>query len=347
MRRNLHRPLIVGVGAVLLAATACTTSSETTPATASTTTAVTTPPGPGSPIDDGLVVPEGAEMVGSLFAMATYTETGERAASPGAWLAHLVVDGDGFAVYDDLAAQIRDLDPSAAMPGTADSCIWSLEETSVVDDPHDLLVRDPTPEGIRGVRCEGRASDEAGRSYELSLVAGFDQPAVVEVSATPVPAGPSEPDSYAKRIVAEGSGADAAGLEVLSDAAVAVDAWADAELDIATMPEPPSAGPFGIAANCTTSGQFTVPDDAQVLIDLYGDDLTSLLAVDDAEATMADLLSQTGQDQASLQSGISTVPLADGRAFLVLDTQVLAGGGSCTVTSSPDGHSIRIDRFPD
>ncbi|MCB0963639.1 MAG: hypothetical protein KDA98_10120 [Acidimicrobiales bacterium] len=347
------RPVLVAIWfiAVLAGATACTTSDGDAAQDTSTTTEASGPRSdPGTEIADGLIVPEGTTMAGSLFAPSAYSATGERVAPPDAWIAHLVVDGDGFAAYDDLAGQIRDLDPPAPVPGTADSCIWSLDEasSSSIDGPQDLLVRDRLHDGISGVRCESQASDGSGHRYGLSLVAGGDQAAVLEVTVTPAPEGPGEPDSYAQRILAEGQAGDPAPLETPGEAAVPAGAWADAGLDATAPPDPPASGPFGIPANCTASGQFTVPDGAEVLVDLFGDHLASLLAVDDVDAAMADLLDQThGPDDPSVRSSLTTVTLDGGGSIEVLTSQVMAGGGSCTATSSPDGRAIRIDRYPD
>lgn len=119
---------------------------------------------PGSPIVEGLVVPDGAHLAGEVFREPFWGSSGGGAIPfpPEAevWTAYLVVDDDPFAVFDDVAAQLR-AGPAPQMPGAADGCLWIAPwpestaprgESAVATDP----TTDPSPVEVPDERAEVR-----------------------------------------------------------------------------------------------------------------------------------------------------------------------------------------------
>jgi hypothetical protein len=198
------------------------------------------------------------------------------------------------------------------------------------------------------VTCTAWASGGEGRRYSLSLWAYDGVPVVLELSSSIVPPGEGATDSYAKQILKAGQSGDARPLTELGPSTAPSGAWDLLDLRQVEPPTTTVGEPFGPAANCTATGaSFVLPEDAEVLIENYGDDLTSLLAVDDASAAMTSLRAQVGEDDPGVRAGLATIETEDGGIVLRYDTAVMAGGGACSITSSPDGRTLRIDRYPD
>ena len=104
--------------------------------------------------------------------------------------------------------------------------------------------------------------------------------------------------------------------------------------------------PFGSEINCLARGydRLVVPPSARVLAlgDRLGSgDYVAVLAVDDAEAALRDLA-----DQMEGEPPRDVDAVGGGRIWR-LDNSVEAGGGSCAVTASPDGHALLVEPHSD
>lgn len=327
---------------------------STTTVESTTTTAVVALRPPGTEIAPGLVVPDGAQLAGAAFVRSAEEQQGGQAG----WDAHLVIDGDPFAVWDDLAGQLRALDPAAGFSGSADGCAWRFEE-QIVDggsvvtlDGSDVegAPADPTvvtaeaPGGsLLGVECSAGATMDVGDGFQtffLSLDAGSDRPTSATLTA----------------IAERGSpGARSWGIRTGDGPAPApspdpVPAGAADHLP-ASPPTPvvEEGDPFGSDVNCFSGTGYTrtlLPAGATWVADIgFGN--VSVLAVDDPRAAIEALQAQFEAGGPDESSGIRTVELADGTSILTYSHGVSAGGGGCTVRSSPDGRFVQVSRYAD
>jgi hypothetical protein len=76
---------------------------------------------------------------------------------------------------------------------------------------------------------------------------------------------------------------------------------------------------------------------------------TSVLAVDDLEAVVADLLAQLegGAPAAEQDSQRQDLTLQTGETIVSISHEVAGGGGMCDLISSPDGAFLRIGHHSD
>lgn len=146
----------------------------------------------GTTIADGLVVPGGARLAGAVFRRPSETEGLDD------WSAYLVIDGDPFAVWDDLAGQVRDGTQPVALSGSADACTWMIAE----DDLPSIDIEDE-PGGV------GSAIDE-------STAGSAPETAPPTTTALPQP-----PDPYlaAVTVTADEPAFDVDGVECFAAAA--------------------------------------------------------------------------------------------------------------------------------
>lgn len=329
-----------------------------------TTSAVAGLQAPGAEIGGGLVVPEGAQLAGAAFPWAD-----EQLDASGSD-AHLVIDGDPFAVWDALAAQLRELHPDAPFPGSADSCAWRWEErvedggrvvTLDGTDEDDQLseqerldrqrvTADAPPGTLAGVECYASASyaTEAGLERTgLQLAAGADRHASLAIDVM-ADAYDTEPGTTAQ-LASVAAQLSPTG-EVPPPSLEAVPAGA-ADHVPASLPSGPvgEGDPFGSEVNCFSGSGYTrtlLPAGATWVADLgYGD--VSVLAVDDPRAVIEALQGQFESGGPDESSGIRTVELDDGASILTYAHSVSAGGGGCSVRSSPDGRYLRVERNAD
>jgi len=364
----------------------------------------------GTELGDGLVVPEDARLAGAVFRRSGYdpealepahpvppptvpagggslpstTTDGpaptqpplERDPGSEEWTALLVVEGDPFAAFDDLAAQVREIGP--ALPGTADACLWQ-----VVQEPATELAAQPSPVGagppalpIDHLRCEAAASDGT-RDITVSLRYGGEHPGTLHVDRVADTDG--EPSSYAEGtftapvadapsdllppepVVPEGEPTDGTTtstthqppdvLPVPGPEPVGDDVRALLP-DPAPAPTPEAGERFGGTGNCLATGydQMVLPAGARLVATEGGPDGPSVLATDDVEATMDPLLASgaDGPDAESFDpSPREHIPLADGSTVSYQSFSISAGGGACDLLASPDGADVLITLYSD
>jgi hypothetical protein len=336
--------------------------------------------GPGTEIADGLVVPDGAALAGTTFRWRDrYDRGGEPAIDEHeSWTALLLVEDDPFAVFDDLAAQVRELGPE--MPGTAAACLWTAPaEGDDLDRQERPVDWGPPPFDVEGLICEASAGDPK-QSVSLDLVWGPGSSGVVRIGGSGPGMGthgaanwpPDDWESNEEAIVpgaGSGSGVDCEALASTEPCEPAeptapttmqprdtlpvltADPVPDEARDL--LPAPAAAmtvspgEPFGGTGNCFLEGyrQFDLPPGAVLVATEGGSDGTSVLAVDDAAAVMAALAAQSDPSGADVVEG--TVPLLDGTEVARTGISISAGGGGCDLTASPDGQYLLITMHSD
>lgn len=321
----------------------------------------------GTELDDGLVVPEGARLAGTVFRRPTPglvpagppptvdpsepvpetitpPELGTTTAPPTtapttastppfvdtareAWEALLVVDGDPFAVWDDLAAQVRRLGPE--VDGSAAACRWWVGPSGAV-----APVADGPPDGeVDHLTCETGASG-GERHVHLSLGWGGTHPGTIEITVRPHDGPPS---------TLPGAGVD--------PTATVDDATRDLLPEPGPTEDPQPGDLFGGWGNCMTGeSRLVLPEDAALVATSGGGDGASVLAVDDVQAAMEALLttSADGPDASSFVAGeVAEQPLAGGGTVLAVGFSVSAGGGACDLLGSPDGRHLLVTMHSD
>lgn len=368
----------IGLAALVLASGGCGSAGSDG---SSTTHAKGGEPGavgfadPGSEIADGLVVPEGARMAGTVFARPGATDGVDD------WSAYLVVDGDPFAVWDDLAAQLRNGGTATEMAGSADACTWMLADDAVIPgegaplepmpvqtdpgapvtttepppavDPYlaaiTITAAAPTTE-IDGVECSAAATTTAAdggaaKRTTMLLRAGARWPATVTIESSggdQVSSPPTAARTSLERQARQGGGPDLVpGPDPVPEGAAAhVPEWAE-------QPAPEAGGRFGTEVNCFVGKgyeQLVLPPGASFVAGSFDEGSVSILQVDDVEAAVADIQEQTAGDGTS-EDGAGTVeslPLADGGEVTDFSFGISAGGGGCGATSSADGRFLLV-----
>jgi hypothetical protein len=311
---------------------------------------------PGSEIVGGLVVPEGASLAGAVF---PWQDEGLDLAGG---IAHLSIEGDPFAVWDDLAGQLRELHPEAPMAGTADSCVWQyqyenrggllveLDGNDGSDTPEEArsrrVITAEAPEGtLRGIDCWAGASysvDGAAERTTLTMSAGSDWRPTLTIDVQRE-AGPGEVRTSAQ-LASEGPGAR-------TPTPVPVPEGAADHIPPTTEPAIVAEGePFGGEVNCFSGQGYarTVLPAGATAVEAGADKgQVSVLAVDDARAVIEDLQAQFEGGMPDETAGIEVVDLGDGSTISSYSHGVSAGGGACSVRSSPDGRYLRIERSAD
>lgn len=367
--------------------------------------------GPRSPIADGLVVPTGAKLAGEAFREVprdlSDEESGLTAPAPGTsvddlpWEALLVIDGDPFAVFDDLAGQIRGDAIGLPMPGTADSCIWVVadpgpsdpgegpvagmgEPVEVTPEPTsaggaapsggptegfqsdgqgeiemaelraEIVAESPPPDDVTGVSCQASvevAEPGGSRRIELELSADDRVPATITVRGSHSDQAPIAPGATAQVTTKIGqTTSSGVGPEPGPDR---VPAGKANDLPVfAGQPVGAAGDAFGPDVNCFIEGGYRrmqVPVGAVLVGGGWDGGAVSVLAVDDAEAVTAAIARQVEGPSRSPDSEISRddYELADGRTISQYSHAVAAGGGGCSVTTSPDGRYLRVSAHGD
>jgi hypothetical protein len=203
----------------------------------------------------------------------------------------------------------------------------------------------PRPQGNDVLRCEASAQGPTGDGELVSLAAtlwwgsegaelGLEVAAGETLGQGPVAVSLGDPDAV--RAFPEG---------------VFAPAPASARVDL--PPAPPAAhvaepgDRFGAETNCFESGydRLRVPAGARLLGGGVTPVLSSfgaVLAVRDPEAALREIAAQLDPSGPADGEGAATVERAEagGRPVWRLDSSVGAGGGSCEMWSSPDGHAI-------
>lgn len=238
---------------------------------------------PGTDMADGLVVPKGARLAGAVFA------TPSEVAAHDDWSAHLVIDGDPFTAWDDLAAQFRGLggDRSAAIAGSEDACVWTWRddapgpggkvtgapietsdgsasgapstaltttEAAPVVDPYlaAVTITDQPPAAeVDGVECHAvaRAAGSKGVRYALDLVAGRRWPATFSIDAAWVEGYPASAPT-AFRTTLEVQSSKGGGVDPIPGPGRVPAAAAEHVPAVLAQEAPKAGGPFGTEVNC-------------------------------------------------------------------------------------------------
>ncbi|HEU5149075.1 MAG TPA: hypothetical protein VFU19_01185 [Iamia sp.] len=370
--------------------------------------------GTGAELDDGLVVPDGARLAGTVFRRPGYGliepvppitavpptavaggDSAPATDAPGpvatqppleidpaaeGWSTVLVVEGDPFAVWDDLAAQVRAIGP--ALAGSADACAWWVEQDPDEPRPSDArrITDTAPPEPIDHLRCEAAASDGT-LDIGVALRHGGVHPGTVEIAVRPdedgqastyaeaVTIGPVDPDPTPPEPVPADAGPAGTGQPATGPTSTVTtrqppdslptpgpDAVPAAAHDLVPEPEPgPAPEPgdrFGGEGNCLATGydRMVLPEGAELVATVGGPDGTSILRVDDVRAAIDALLASgaDGPDAESFEPGpVEEQPLADGGTVLAVAWSISAGGGACDLLASPDGTHLLVTMHSD
>ncbi|RBY85170.1 hypothetical protein [Blastococcus sp. TF02A-26] len=281
---------------------------------------------PGTPLVGGLVVPVGTHLVGPVFPdlphpLARYDRQ----------VAVLQIDGDPFAAWDDLAGQAQDMGLPVAASGV---CTWL--DSRYLATP----VTGPAPATTAALDCRGggHRSLQDGPGVGIAMrMWWWDAGAELHVdyfegdlgdlfsggptTGDPGPAPATAADRLPKR-----------------DAPVAVEI----------------GEPFGRENNCFESGydRLTLPAGARLVgggtTPGSTGDFAAVLAVEDPRAVLGALRDQLdGPDSSFGNYGLDEVALADGTLVWSLTGGVEAGGGGCSMWSSPDGTAVLVTTSSD
>ncbi|HMJ78390.1 MAG TPA: hypothetical protein VK507_20575 [Iamia sp.] len=338
---------------------------------------------PGTELGDGLVVPEGAGLAGTVFPLAEIPpDSGGPLEAPDGWFALLTLDEgevDPFAVFDALAADVRAAGPD--LPGTSDSCSWMVPATDEEGPPdRAVAVAGPAPpaDEIATLACKATAQDPDA-SFTVRLSWGADHPGTITVTraaggrrfaigskgepydATPEPPRDEAPSGACAEAGCENDSTTPEGDPVPTTRqppdtlpptdpdpvpAEAVDLLPDRPAH-----EDPAVGePFGGESGCfaTLRARFHLPEGATLAGTVGGYDATSVLAVDDIDATLEALRAEAAEadpEQVGAEE-IDELALDDGSTVRYLGFQGGAGG-TCWLRGSPDDRHLLIEMGPD
>ncbi len=271
--------------------------------------------GPGTPLADGLVVPEGALLAGTVFrdepqnpSDASMPPPPTTAPLPPAddWTALLVVDGAvPFPVLDDLAGQARALGFSLA--GTAAGCVVHPRSQGGGGVPESIpVVEAPADLDVKMLECSALASDGfRSLQYELRwsedttatvVVTGgrYEAPVAITYTATgghgrgvdrPLP--PNAPVPSVP--------------ETLADWTIPSEEPLPADIEV-KLPRPkpherPEPGElFGGTCNCLAdrAERLRLPEGMRLVATQASDNGMSVLAVDDPDAALDALIEAAG-----------------------------------------------------
>jgi hypothetical protein len=305
--------------------------------------------GPGEPLADGLVVPEGAELRGPVFPLPIEEPIADGEPTDPGWAAVLAVTGDPFDAWDGLAAQAQGL--GVGTPRSDTSCTW-LVDRGVNGTQYVALDGAGAPEATVALSCQASgtatAAGDDGRLLGVDLELWADEDGRhATVSAHRSPADDE----------AAGRGFHA-GTHLTEPGSPAPVGGPVTEADRASVPAgaAPEEGagpgePFGRQVNCLERGyaRFEVPAGGRVLTvsgaSAAGSrDYAAVLAVEDAEAALSELADQVmAGAPPEVQAPVpQRAPLADGREVWELSHSVDAGGGYCRVLAHPDGHALLV-----
>ncbi|MCU1370792.1 MAG: hypothetical protein JWO77_1986 [Ilumatobacteraceae bacterium] len=382
MRSGWSRGAIAGVGVV--AALTLGACSSAPPVEPEVEQPIVEPRGlqpPRSKIADGLVVPEGAELAGSLF-----SQPGEEV-SVDDWAAYLTVDGNPFAVWDDLAQQARAGDGHPMLAGSADACTWTLPDDAAT--PEGGEATDPAPRSteeatgstapasttappaadpnleaititssaptqeVDGVECSASAPTLVKGIPEqltMHLRSGSRLPATLTLQAVwgaeSAQAGPTALRTTLERQSRQGGPVVEPGPDPVPDGAEA------------HVPEPQEQeksaqlGPFGPEVNCFADvgyQRLRLPHGADFVAGGFADGTISVLRVISVEAALTELREQVSGDGTSEDGDgtVETVKLVGGGPVTRFSFSVSGGGGGCGALSSPDGRFLIVSAHGD
>lgn len=308
----------------------------------------------GTPMRDGLVVPHGAHLAGAVFVErddvvernpAPTTSIGPKAASILPWEALLTVEGDPFAAWDDLVAQLRRT-LHVAMPGSPDSCLWT-SATPGTEAPPKVVALAPPPSGTDGIICEagaGRGDHGRVQWLMLTMIGEHDRkPLTIHVqSRWSTGSRAPRPTALAASLVRHGR----AGEDIPDPGSGPMPAGKAEQ--VPTFPPQPHAGPgqpFGTAVNCfvTDAYRMRVPEGGSLVATSDFGEL-AVVAVDDLDAALADVRLQVEGPTRDPTSEVERwrLDLPSGRRVVHYGHAVLAGGGFCGFTRSRDGRYLLV-----
>ncbi|MGY1771166.1 hypothetical protein [Blastococcus sp. SYSU D00813] len=322
------------LAAVLVLASACGGDSGASPEGSDPAAATLSPA--GTPLTAGLVVPVGTQLVGPVFPRTsdlTARNTGVTADAGS--VAVLRVDGDPFAAWDDLAGQARDI--GVRVPGSG-ICGWLVPVATPEFPENRVPVSHPRPADSDGMSCEAAVLG--------TLADGTDVYVRMELWWWPVGA--------ELHVDVSGVSANAfPGYRPVTDPGTAP-ATAVEQLPARAVTPPVEVGdPFGLEFNCFERGydRLTVPAGSRLVgggtvPGFY--DFAAVLAVEDAEAVLAELRDQLDDpDDSSGSYGLGEERLTDGTPLWTLLGSVDAGGGACAMWSDPAGTAVLVTATSD
>jgi hypothetical protein len=258
----------------------------------------------------------------------------------------LAVEGDPFVAWDDLARQARDL--GAPLPSNG-MCAWRDVRTEQGGLLESEFVDQPRRDGVEAMVCDGGGYGPTPGGGSISVTAGLwwwaeDAELGLEVSVGEGEYSRSHGATWRDRGPAPASAV--AQLPARQATLQRIDPVRLAQL----VPVVPGVGePFGLETNCfeRSNARLRVPPGARVVgggtAPVLGS-FAAVLAVDDPEAVLehiAHQLDPTGPDVGEGSVTIEKVNLSDGSVWL-LNGDVVAGGGSCRMWSSPDGRAVLV-----
>ncbi|MBJ7450524.1 MAG: hypothetical protein JHC71_00405 [Blastococcus sp.] len=254
----------------------------------------------------------------------------------------LQVDGDPFAAWDDLASQAHAIGLPIAGSGT---CLWTITSAEVLGAnptvPQQTPVSAARPDVADALSCDAAANgpitDGSGLRLTMRLW-WFAAGAELHLQ------------------LYEGRVDDFVSAWPETDPGPAPTA-ASAQLPPRNAPPSVTPGdpgdPFGRENNCFESGydRLTVPAGAR----LVGGgttpglgDFAAVLAVEDPEAVLGELRDQLDEpDDSNGHYRLTEGQSADGTSVWSLSGYVEAGGGSCSMSSSPDGTAVLVTTYGD
>ena len=302
--------------------------------------------GPGTPLAGGLVVPPGTRLIGPVFPSPSQVGGDERG-----FVALLAVEGDPFAAWDDLARQARDL--GAPLPSSG-SCSWHDIRTEQGGLLESEFVDQPRPDGAETMECVGGGYGPTPGGGSISVNARLWWWAEGAELGLEVSVGEGEYRRSYGTTDADKGPAPASAVAELPARAVprrVIDPVRPGQL----VADTPDAGePFGLETNCFERGyaRLRVPPGARVVgggtAPVLGS-FAAVLAVSDPEAVLEHIARQldpTGPDAGDGSVRIEKVNLSEGPVWL-LTGDVMAGGGSCRMWSSPDGRAVLVTTWND
>lgn len=301
-------------------------SGDTTTATTEVRPEVRLSP-PGARLAPGFVAPTGSQLIGPVFPRATAA-----IAATTSRVAVLKIDGNPFAVWDDLADQARAA--GAHLPGSG-VCQWLQSMPPPGPLPVNVSVSEPRPKDADALDCQASAD---GTSPQGRLI-------IVQMRLWWWAAGAEIGIEIFDGATAQYTYPEANPGRAPATAADQLPSRSDAPL--------PSVGePFGRENNCFETGyeRLRVPVGARVVGggSTPGlEDFAAVLAVTDARIVLEALLAQLdGPDTAGGSFTISH-DLVTGGSVWKLSGGVDGGGGGCEMWSSPDGGAVLVTTHSD
>ena len=293
---------------------------------------------PGSPLVAGLVVPPGTQLVGPVFPEPWVGLNGERFT-----LALMVVDGDPFAAWDDLACQADAARRSAAsqrhlllawLEATGDALRWGHRESRRLRVRSAFPGRDPRwtvvrlPEDLRPTEARWRSAPGCGGGPRARNWPSKSTKARIKLRST----SPRRPTLGRRR----------------------QERWTSFHLETAP-PFQTSGTSLGSENNCFEHGydNLRVPDGARVVgggTTPAFEDFAAVLAVSEPRAVLEQLAEQVDPNGPAVGEGeysVEETEIPGVGSVWVLSGGGPPGGGACSMWSSPDGRAILVSTHSD